>query len=220
MATDRLKIYNGALLICGARSIASLTVNEEGRRLLDQVWDDDGVRNCLQAGQWKFAMRSSKFSYDTGITTAFGYRRAFVKPSDWIATSAVCSDERFNQPLLQYGDEAGTWYADLDDIYIKYVSDDAYFGGDLSLWPANFTQYVKTYFASRIVFKLTTDKVMVDKITARRGLLDMALKTAKNSDAMADPTKFFPEGGWTKSRRGGNGNNGWNDGGSRGGLIG
>ena len=219
MATDRLKIYNGALLICGSRSIASLSVNEEARRLLDEVWNDDGVRNCLQSGQWKFAMRTSKFTYDTGITTAFGYRRAFVKPSDWIVTSAVCSDEYFRQPLTRYNDEAGVWYADEDEIYVKYVSDHADYGSDLSLWPANFTQYVKTYFASRIAFKLTSDKTLVDKLHGRNSLLDMALKEARNSDAMADPTKFMPQGGWTKARMGW-GTGSWNDGGSHGSLIG
>lgn len=217
MATTRLLIYNGALLKCGARSIASLTVNEEPRRLLDEVWNDGGVRNCLQSGQWKFAMRSSKFTYDTAITPAWGYRRAVAKPSDWVVTSALCTDEYFRQPLLQYSDEAGYWYSDHDDIYVRYVSDHANFGGDMSLWPANFTEYVKTYFASRIVFKLTSDKTLADAMNKRNGLLDQALKTARSSDAMADPPKFFPTGSWNRARQGGYSGN---DGGNPGSLIG
>lgn len=216
MATDRLKIYNGALLICGHRSIASLTVNEEARRLLDDVWNDDGLRNCFQAGLWKFAMRSSKFTYDTGVTPDFGYQRAFAKPDDWVATAAVCSDEYFNVPLLQYSDENNFWFSDLDEIYVRYVSDHADYGSDYSLWPANFTQYVKTYFASRIAFKLNTDKVLLDALTRRGGLLDQALKTARNSDAQADPPKFLPQGLWTKARL----RDRWNNGGSNSDLIG
>ena len=46
MATDRLKLYNGALTIIGERSIASLTTNEESRRLLDNQWNDGAVRYC------------------------------------------------------------------------------------------------------------------------------------------------------------------------------
>lgn len=216
MATDRLKIYNGALLICGSRSIASLTVNEEARRLLDEVWNDDGIRNCLQAGQWKFAMRTAKLTPETAITPSFGYANAYAKASDWVTTASVCSDEYFNVPLLKYSDEAGYLYSDLDEIYVRYVSDHADFGGDFSKWPANFTQYVKTYFASRIILKLSTDKTMTDAIIRRNGLLDTALKNAKNSDAQADPTKFLPQGNWTKARFSG----GWNDGGSNNNLIG
>lgn len=217
MSTSRLKVYNGALLICGVRSIADLTVNEESRRLLDEVWNDDGVRNCLQAGQWRFAMRTSKFSYDTGITPEFGYNRAFAKPSDWVATAAVCNDEYFKSPLLNYSDEAGYWFADLDDIYVRYVSDHADFGSDLSLWPANFTQYVKTYFAGRIVLKITGDKTLADAILKRNGLLDKALKDARSSDAQGDPTKFPPTGSWNRARQGGYSGN---DGGNPGNLIG
>jgi hypothetical protein len=52
-------------------------------------------------------------------------RGAFAKPTDWVDTSAVCQDEYFRVPLLQYADEVGYWFADLDEIYVKYVSDGA-----------------------------------------------------------------------------------------------
>src|SRR4051812_14499694 len=80
MATDRLKIYNGALLICGERSLATLTENREPRRLLDQVWQEGGVQYCLEQGQWKFAMCASKFEADTSYTAQFGYTNRFQKP--------------------------------------------------------------------------------------------------------------------------------------------
>jgi hypothetical protein len=118
MATDRLKIYNGALLICGERAIAALTDNNAPRRALDEVWNDGGVRYCIEQAQWKFAMCASKFTYDTSITPTWGYRRAFAKPSDWVLTSAVCTDEYFRSPLTQYSDEVGFWFADQDDLYI------------------------------------------------------------------------------------------------------
>ena len=62
MAASRLQIYNDALLLLGQRGIATLDVNEEGRRLLDTVWNGagvgaGGVEACLEQGQWKFARR-------------------------------------------------------------------------------------------------------------------------------------------------------------------
>ena len=198
MATSRLELYNSALIICGERILTSLTEDRKPRRLLDHVWDNDGVDACLERGQWRFARRTVKFDYDTDLTTDFGFKRSFSKPTDWVATSAVCSDEYFDAPLIRYSDEADYWYADIDLIYVKYISNDASFGGDLSLWPATFTDYVGAAFAAKIVLALTQDtdkKEEVLKEEKRR------LSLAKNNDAMTDPTQFPPSGSFVNSRR-------------------
>ena len=199
MATSRLKIYNDALILCGERTLSALTENREGRYLLDQVWDNDGVRFCLESGQWRFASRTIQIDYDTGITPDFGYLRAFPKPSDWCATLAISEDEYLNANLIHYNDENGYWYADVDTIYVRYVSDHADWGNDLSIWPAHFSKYVSAYFAEQIALKITADEEKQDKIEkkARR-----AMNEAKNHDMMGDPAKFPPEGSWSASRRG------------------
>lgn len=198
--TTRLELYNDALTLCGERVLSSLTEAREPRRLLDQVWDSDGYKACLEAGQWRFAMRSVQLDYDTDITPAFGYQRAFLKPTDWCATSALCSDEYFKTPHLQYNDEAGYWYSDLDTIYVRYVSNDASYGGDLSLWTTRFTDYVAAHFAAKIIFKLTPDQ---NKLSAMLTIEDKRKKEAKNHDAMSDSTKFPAQGSWVQARQGG-----------------
>jgi hypothetical protein len=75
-ATDRLKIYNGALLLCGEKELASLSENREPRFLLDLVWNDNGVRFCLEQAQWHFAMRSSQLRLRPGVAPDWGYSRA------------------------------------------------------------------------------------------------------------------------------------------------
>jgi len=214
MATSRLEIYNSALIICGERILSALTDAVKGRRLLDHVWDNDGVDACLEMGQWRFERRTVKLDYDTYLTTDFGYNRSFSKPTDWVATSAVCTDEYFTTPLLEYADEADYWYAEVDEIYVKYVSNDASFGGDLSLWPATFTDYVAAHFARKIVRALTHD---TDKILEVEQEEKDRLKTAKSKDAMTEPQKFPPPGNWTTSRYGGRSTR---DRGNRGQLIG
>ena len=109
------------------------------------------------------------------------------------------------------------WYADLDEIYVKYVSNDANFGGDIGDWPATFTEYVKSYFAYRIVFSLTSDKQRHAMVQAE---LDNRLTTAKNRDAMAGPARFPASGSWTRSRRGGRRGGSFGDGGTTGSLTG
>lgn len=215
--TDRLAIYNGALLMLGEQRLGSLTEDREPRYALDLVWNDGGVAACLSEGQWKFAMRTALMTYNPAIEPPFGYRRGFDKPDDWVTTSSVCSDEFFNTPLLRYSDEAGVWYADLDDIYVRYISNDASYGMDLGNWPSSFAEYVKGYFALRTVRAISSDaerwkEVMVEM--ERRKI------TAKNRDAQADPTRFAAESGWQRARRGGRRRGPFGDGGTTGSLTG
>lgn len=81
MANDQLSLYNNALTVLGERKIASLTENREPRRVLDDVWSG-AVKYCLEQGQWKFAIRTSKLTYSTDVNPVFGYRRAFERPSE------------------------------------------------------------------------------------------------------------------------------------------
>lgn len=223
MATTRLKIYNGALLICGERALASITENREPRHLLDNVWNDGGNRYCLEQGQWNFAMRTAKMTYDPDVEPAFGYRYAFQKPTDWVDTSAVCQDPFFNVPLMQYADEIQWWFASLDTIYCKWVSDDENYGLNLANWPSSFTEYVKHFYASKVIMKLTGDKQRQQTLLGPpgrpdKGTLGYALQLAKNRDAMAKPPQRPAQGGWSRARQGGWGTG--RDGGGTGSLIG
>lgn len=213
MATTRLKIYNGALRMLGERALANLTENREPRRLLDEVWNDEGVEQCLEEAQWFFAMRTARIDYDPGVTTEFGYSKAFSKPDDWINTSAVCVDEYFQVPLTTYTDESGYWYSDESVIYVKYVSSSVDYGWNLSLWPKSFAEFVKAHFAYEIANKIGGED-LYKKALALRGEM---LSRAKNRAAMALPTQFPAQGSWNRSRHQYAGNR---SGGSRNNLIG
>jgi uncharacterized protein YneR len=194
--TDKLSLYNGSLLVAGERFIASLSVQEEPRRLLDQVWTG-AIKYCLEQGQWHFAMRTIQIDYDSSIEPDFGYRRAFVKPDDWVNTSGLCSDEYFTAPLTRYIDEAGYWYADLDTLYVRYVSNDSLYGMDLNKWPETFREYVEAYLASRILLKIANSE---DKAEKAGKLAEKRLMVAKNKAAMAEPTSFPARGSWSSAR--------------------
>lgn len=196
-APTRLTIYNGALMVIKERFIATLTDNVESRRLLDYVWENDGVKHCLEDGQWFFAMRTARVDYDPAITPEFGYKRGFTKPADWVLTAAVCADEYFRVPLTAYTDESGYWYSDEDTIYVKYVSNDASYGGNMALWPSVFTEYVKAHFAWMVAGKLAGESAEAKAL----GIKGMRLLDAKNANALALPTRFPAQGAWTSSRR-------------------
>lgn len=214
MAT-RLGLYNASLRECGERKLATLTDDYAPRHMLDDVWNDGFVRDVLGAGQFSFATRSIEVEYDPDTTTDFGYSFAFSHPTDLVRTVGLCSDERFATPLTSYQVEAGFWYADVEPLYVRYVSDDSTYGGDLTAWPEDFTRYAELRLAWRILPRLTgsrADRAQIAK-DAKRALLD-----AKSSDAMEKPTQFTPRGMWVSSRAGRRGTNG--DRGSRSRLIG
>lgn len=220
MAATRLEIYNGALTLCSDRRLSHLTENREPRYLLDEVWAGGrGVRACLEGAQWHFAMRSARFDYDVAHTPEFGLRYAFVKPSDWVLTSGVFQDAYMQAPLLQYADETGFWFADQQEIFVRYVSDHANYGGDFSKWPETFTEYVKAYFASRIIRKLPGGAEKVESICdPKKGACALALSAAKNRSVMTGPATFPNRGSWVAARH--RGMNPRRDGGNTSSLIG
>ena len=102
--TDKLSIYNAALIILGTRTLATLTDSVESRRVFDVLWPE--VRDhCLQQGHWKFAHRTVKLDYNPSITPSFGLTRAFTKPDDFVRTSNFCYDEFLIIPVIEYTEE-------------------------------------------------------------------------------------------------------------------
>jgi hypothetical protein len=212
---SKLSIYNGACLALGERKLSSLAEGRPSRRRLDSVWDDDGVRSCLSAGFWNFAMHSIELTHSPSVDPAFGFRYAFDKPSDWVRTAVISENENFTDELLNYEDQGAYWYADCDPIYVRYISDDAALGGDLSLWPANFTRYVEHYFAMRIVKATNNSNTDVETLRLE---VKRLLNEAKATDAMDEATKTLPPGSWSRARNGKS--SGRRDRGVRGQLIG
>lgn len=150
-------------------------------------------------------MRTSQVEYDSSVTApSFGYQRAFSKPSDWIRTVDLASDEYFRCPMthLDYADEREYWWSDLETIYVRYISDDSSYGLDYSLWPQSFIRYIEAYLASQIAPRVLQGSEQVEKIEklAMRRLTD-----ARSKDALNEGAKFFPAGSWVSARRGGGG---------------
>lgn len=202
MGTSQLKIYNGALRMCGEARLQSLTDNVEARYLCDDVWGDgDGlIQGVLEQGFWNFATRTSKLTNDTSIQPNFGYQCVFEKPADWVRTVGLCEDEYFNTPLTEYSDEAGYLFTNLPDIFFRYVSNGPDFGSNLGLWPQTFCLAAHGYLASQIVYKLTAgDAKRIEgvKKEAKRLMTD-----ARSKAAMNEAVKFLPMGSWVRNRLG------------------
>lgn len=217
MAT-KLSLYNGALMVLGERKLAGLTENREPRRVLDDVWSRNPVRDCLSKGQWNFAIRSMEYHPSPSLTPQFGREYAYDKPTDWVRTAALTSDELFENALdaSEARDEAGFWFADIDPLYVRYVSDDTLYGGDLSLWPENFARYVEHYVAEAACIRITANRNLHGQIV---GMMSKHLQLALGTDAVDQGHMPLPPGSWSRARHRGS-TGGYGDRGKRSRLIG
>jgi hypothetical protein len=111
----KLQLYNQALLHLRESTLVDLNEARESRRNLDVVYDDV-LKLMLEAGFWKFAMRSIQITADTSITPAFGPSFAFDKPTDWVKTYFVSASETFDPPLDGWLEESNLFFADINPI--------------------------------------------------------------------------------------------------------
>ena len=208
-AATRLSIYNGACAALGERQLMPAsaganysTENRESRRALDDIWDRGGVRTCLAAGLWNFGRRGIQWNYDPDFSPPWGFQFAFRLPSDWVRWMSVCVDPYLSAPLLQYQDEGSFFYCDLQQLWVAYVSDDANFGMNMSMWPDNFQRYVELYFAEQVCMRVTGKPPSDggDQSVSRR--CERALIKSKSTDAMNESTAMIPPGQWRQARHG------------------
>lgn len=198
MAT-KLGLFNAALLELGHVRLGDTGEPIEAGRLLNDVYDRV-VASSLNEADWNFAMETVQVDADTGVEPVFGYTEVFAKPTDWVRTIAVSQDPYFYYPETNYYDDSNFWSADNSPLYIRYVSSDTGLGWDLSRWPEEFTRYVELKLADRIAYRVTEDRILIDRLKT-----DLKLQgiKAKNIDSMNEPNpKFAPPGSWVSSRWG------------------
>ena len=199
MAT-KVQVYNGALSILGKRFLATETDNTEERRYLDQYYPDV-VEFMLEEGFWNFAARMVAITADTEVETTFGHRLAFEKPSDWVRTVEMASNERMFPPLEdgEFTDEGNYWYASIEPLYVQYISNGTDYGYNLGDWPSSFKRAVEFQLALRVGPHLASMSQNAIDILEKRA--EKALKNARSKDAMNQGAQRLPSGRLIQARQ-------------------
>ena len=200
MASSKLSIYNDAMLHIGQERLASLSEASAARYALDDAYD--GVlAYCLEQTPWKFARRTVSIDYSTTVAPSFGFTYAFDKPDDYIRTLKMAANESFVPVMIgdEVADEQAYWFANVQTIYVQYLSNDVTYGGDVAAWPQVFADYVGRRLANRVCMRITGSQPTGDM----HKLEQMSLSGARSKDAMNDPIKFPPRGTWVRSRSSG-----------------
>jgi hypothetical protein len=194
--TDKLSIYNDALRAIGEVKLASLAEASERRYIIDDVYDTT-VQSCLESGFWNFALRAMELNPDLNVTPTFGYQFAFLKPNDWLATAGTYSDSLEKQVLTDYVFEGDYWYASVEPIYVRIVSNDPDYGLNLGKWPQLFANYVVSSIAVQIAPRVTNDEKRLADLEKNERTDRIK---AENHNVMGLPARFPPYGSWVMSR--------------------
>lgn len=203
MAT-RLTLYNEALRILGERRLTSATEARDHRYHLDDAYDT-ATAHCLEGGFWNFAMRAVEIDAEA-TDPEFGFSFMFVKPDDWVRSYIVSPNAALDIWMEPLNDEAGYWFANVDPLYAKYVSNNAGYGMALASWPQTFADYVSARLALQVC--PTVSSGSAEKLDNLMKIEKRALITARAKDAMNEPPGRSPRGTWANARGWGRGNNG------------
>lgn len=200
MAITKLQLYNIAMLALGDRRLETLTDDRAERRDLDEVYTrgKGAVTRLLEQGQWNWAMRAVKLDRSASITPEFGFAYAFDIPTDYVRLNMISAGERFMKPLDFYEFEGEYIYADVDPLYIRYVSNANDWGGDFSRWPDTFSEWAGHWLATQIAYR-TKGADEIDRLEARTKKL---LIDARSKDVSAEPPRWPPLSSWASSRLG------------------
>ncbi|MBZ9807697.1 hypothetical protein [Mesorhizobium sp. ESP-6-2] len=194
---DRLAIYRGALQLLGnAAGLSSLTEVSAARNALDSAWQDAGDYMLTQ-GLWNFSIRAVELSNDEDVAPLFGLTYAFSKPTDWVRTASISSDGTFVESYENYEDETGYWYANIDPLYVRYVSDDDEYGWNVAAWRQPFAKTMEAFLAFQCGLPISSDRGNRNDLY---GIYEKRLKNAKTLDAVDERVQFSPRGRLVRSR--------------------
>jgi hypothetical protein len=193
MAT-KLGIYRGALRLLGPHELASTSDDRPERYQLDDAYDD-AVAYMLEQGLWNFAMRSATVT-ESGSPIA-GWDYAFSKPTDIVRLAGISFEPSFMQGFEDYQDQNGEWYANVDTLYVRYVSNNASYGLDLDKWPPTFAKALSAYLAFESGLPISGDRGNRNDIFSLHKSL---LARAKTLDAFDESVKRDPPGRLVRTR--------------------
>jgi len=201
--TTRIKLYNKSLGFVGGQRLHSttgLTENVTTRYELDAVYDD-ALQYMLEQAAWKPFLRSVRIEADPDIDPGFGHQYGYSIPSDYVRLAGISNDEYFtpgNEP--DYTEENGYFFLNVDQFYLKYVSNGVNYGLDLAKYPQHYCEALAAWMAYKCVLPISGDRGDRNDILAQH---NRALNISKRLHALSDPVKLKPAGRWAMSRGGG-----------------
>ena len=194
MATA-LQIYNESLNLMGEHSLANLSVDEEPRYVLDDVYTR-AITYCLQLGWWRFALQTATVTLTVSASVP-GFAYTFPKPSNWVRTHSVGvigGTHFYPVDWTDVGGNVAVKHSATTAIrFIKAGSAEV----DPANWPEVFARVVSAYVAFEACERITQSsakKADIGKILADR------IAVARETESHTPPL-MLPEHGIERATR-------------------
>lgn len=198
MAT-KLEIYNGTLVLLGARTLSTVSDSRTERYSLDRVWSQT-LDYMLDAAMWHFAAKTDEIGSSDTVESYFGLQYVIEKPDDYVRLIKI-SDNQYLRPTLEdFSDEGDYFLTDTDPVYIQYVSSDINYGADPGKWSGSFS----TAFMDELAYRVAGQLAGVPGAT--RDWLEKkkrrSMYYAKGKSAVNQPLAELPAGRLVRARSG------------------
>lgn len=202
MGTTKLQLYIRACILMEQMPVSTVSDNVEVRRRLDDHYDDV-LAWVMEQGFWRTGLRTAELALNTGVAAAFGFEYAHDIPTDFVKQYVVSASDALHPPLdgqsnvKPYRMEGGYVWANTTPIYMRYLSNDAAYGLDLTLWTEGMANGCAHELAARAAPVVTGSTEKADKLHEEATGL---ISRAATFDAMQQPTMATREGRWTGNR--------------------
>lgn len=192
LSLDWLNIYNDALFCLDLPQLTSVNDDSEARTKLSVALSQNLVEAYLEDKGWQWAVTSTKITYDPSVEPEWGYQYAFDKPDNILRIDGLFVDEYFQVPLKAYEDEGDLFFANCQELYLKYIPLDTV--STPASWPAYFRKLIAASMAVHAGGALGGN---VEKAVM---MLSDRESTAFSTDAQQSPPRVIANGNWTQAR--------------------
>lgn len=208
MAT-KLQLWNRALYHLGEGMLVNIDPAVDGTEpayVFDEMWPTV-VLDALSHGDWNFATKTAAIPQSGSTTVIPNYTYAYDHPADWIRTVAFSEDGDFTDHAaydldsFDVYDERGSWFTNLETLYVRYITSDLDDDDDIPSYPPSFFEYCALLLAHRACERLTQG-ARKNQLTED---LDVQLIKAKSNDARNMPKATVRTGKWLRSFKGAGG---------------
>lgn len=123
----------------------------------------------------------------------FGFRCQFALPADFIRVAKVLDDTDCELGQSEFKVESGYILTNLSTLWLKYVWEIT----DTTKFDKLFDELLALYLASKIVYKITGSETSRDMVNQ---LLKRALRQARFTDSIEDPSESLDVDEWNRAR--------------------
>lgn len=173
MATTKVSICSGALLMLGKQPIASFTENSTAATLASNLYPAER-RALMRRHPWNCLIERATLAASS-TAPAFYYAAAFPLPADCIRLLSVGPDD----DPADYRLEAGVILSSGTSLPIRYVAD-----RDESEWDSQLVHLMTLRMAAVMAYPITKSASLADLQLAS---FKDALREAKGIDGQEDP---------------------------------